>query len=343
MVRKLARFRGSVAVVGGRPHGQHRAVRRRATQAWATVATAVVAADGTLPGALACRRRRPVPRPCRARDVRRGGRGQRLARAGDHRAPARDGDLVRARLLRPPDRVRRPHDPLAARRRAQEPSRAARRSPSSTRAAASRCRWSTAARSGAAPAWDLTAATAGALGFKFTDRLGAVRLRVGEALRVDAIRRSRIGVVPDDDPRPCPRDRRHGLRRLRARPRAAPARARACARSSAIRRAPRSPTRSTSTPATRSAARGLAEALDGCSTAYYLIHSMGRGGTDDFAARDREAAANFGEAARAAGVGRVIYLGGLGDARTPSTCARAWRWPSCCASASRSSSTCAPR
>jgi uncharacterized protein YbjT (DUF2867 family) len=58
---------------------------------------------------------------------------------------------------------------------------------------------------------------------------------------------------------------------------------------------------------------GLAAALDGCGTAYYLIHSMGRGGTDDFAARDREAAANFGEAARSAGVGRVIYLGGLGD------------------------------
>ena len=58
---------------------------------------------------------------------------------------------------------------------------------------------------------------------------------------------------------------------------------------------------------------GLAAALDGCSTAYYLIHSRGRGGTDDFAARDREAAANFGEAARAARVGRVIYLGGLGD------------------------------
>ena len=57
--------------------------------------------------------------------------------------------------------------------------------------------------------------------------------------------------------------------------------------------------------------RGLAEALDGCRTAYYLIHSMG--GDGDFAARDREAAVNFGEAARAAGVERVIYLGGLGD------------------------------
>ena len=60
---------------------------------------------------------------------------------------------------------------------------------------------------------------------------------------------------------------------------------------------------------------GLAEALAGCRTAYYLIHSMGRssGPTAEFARRDREAAVNFGEAARDAGVERVIYLGGLGD------------------------------
>jgi uncharacterized protein YbjT (DUF2867 family) len=56
--------------------------------------------------------------------------------------------------------------------------------------------------------------------------------------------------------------------------------------------------------------RGLHEALDGCRTAYYLIHSMG--GDPEFARRDREAAVNFGEAARATGVERVVYLGGLG-------------------------------
>ena len=56
--------------------------------------------------------------------------------------------------------------------------------------------------------------------------------------------------------------------------------------------------------------QGLREALDGCRTAYYLIHSMGPDG--DFARRDREAAVNFGEAAREAGVERVVYLGGLG-------------------------------
>jgi uncharacterized protein YbjT (DUF2867 family) len=59
---------------------------------------------------------------------------------------------------------------------------------------------------------------------------------------------------------------------------------------------------------------GLAQALEGVRTAYYLIHSMGRGAnpSEDFAKRDRAAAVNFGEAASAAGVERVIYLGGLG-------------------------------
>jgi len=59
---------------------------------------------------------------------------------------------------------------------------------------------------------------------------------------------------------------------------------------------------------------GLAEALTGARTAYYLIHSMGRGASpsEDFARRDRAAAVNFGEAARSAGVERIVYLGGLG-------------------------------
>src|SRR5665648_12833 len=38
---------------------------------------------------------------------------------------------------------------------------------------------------------------------------------------------------------------------------------------------------------------------------------MGRGNGKDFAARDRRAARNFGDAAREAGVRRVLYLGGL--------------------------------
>jgi uncharacterized protein YbjT (DUF2867 family) len=58
---------------------------------------------------------------------------------------------------------------------------------------------------------------------------------------------------------------------------------------------------------------GLAAALAGCRTAYYLIHSMGRGsGGRGFAERDRRAARNVARAARAGGVERVIYLGGLG-------------------------------
>src|SRR6478609_7871109 len=58
--------------------------------------------------------------------------------------------------------------------------------------------------------------------------------------------------------------------------------------------------------------QGLPEALEGIETAYYLVHSMGGSGRD-FAARDRQAAANFAVAAEEAGVRRVIYLGGLGS------------------------------
>jgi uncharacterized protein YbjT (DUF2867 family) len=59
------------------------------------------------------------------------------------------------------------------------------------------------------------------------------------------------------------------------------------------------------------AGTGLAEALDGIDCAYYLIHSMEPSADGTFADRDRRAATQFAEAARAAGVGRVIYLGGL--------------------------------
>jgi uncharacterized protein YbjT (DUF2867 family) len=51
----------------------------------------------------------------------------------------------------------------------------------------------------------------------------------------------------------------------------------------------------------------------GIDVAYYLIHSMGRGGGSDYGARDREAAGAFAHMARDEGVGRVVYLGGLGD------------------------------
>ena len=54
----------------------------------------------------------------------------------------------------------------------------------------------------------------------------------------------------------------------------------------------------------------LQGAFAGVATAYYLVHSMGSGA--DFEARDRAAARNFGAAARAAGVRRIVYMGGLG-------------------------------
>ena len=60
----------------------------------------------------------------------------------------------------------------------------------------------------------------------------------------------------------------------------------------------------------------LGPALDGVDIAYYLVHSMGRGGDDDFAERDRRGARNFAEAAEAAGVARIIYLGGLGEGKS---------------------------
>ncbi|HET8754503.1 MAG TPA: NAD(P)H-binding protein [Solirubrobacteraceae bacterium] len=54
----------------------------------------------------------------------------------------------------------------------------------------------------------------------------------------------------------------------------------------------------------------------GVSVAYYLIHAMGRGGDPEFAARERRAARNFARMARAEGVDRVVYLGGLGEPRS---------------------------
>lgn len=57
-------------------------------------------------------------------------------------------------------------------------------------------------------------------------------------------------------------------------------------------------------------AASLTSAVAGIDVVYYLVHSMadGRG----FESRDRQAATNFAEACRIAGVKRIIYLGGLG-------------------------------
>ncbi len=52
----------------------------------------------------------------------------------------------------------------------------------------------------------------------------------------------------------------------------------------------------------------LTSAFEGVDVAYYLIHSLGERGFTDV---DRRAAESFAAAARAAGVHRIVYLGGL--------------------------------
>lgn len=59
----------------------------------------------------------------------------------------------------------------------------------------------------------------------------------------------------------------------------------------------------------------LDEALHGVHTTYYLVHLMSD--SNDFEKDDKQAATNFAEAAKKAGVRRVIYLGGLGDDTDP--------------------------
>ncbi|MDQ3320174.1 MAG: epimerase, partial [Actinomycetota bacterium] len=61
---------------------------------------------------------------------------------------------------------------------------------------------------------------------------------------------------------------------------------------------------------------GLEAALDGCASAYYLVHSMEQG-SNRFESRDRQAASNFVLAARAAGLERAVYLGGILPADGP--------------------------
>ena len=58
--------------------------------------------------------------------------------------------------------------------------------------------------------------------------------------------------------------------------------------------------------------RAVRRALQGASTAYYLIHSIG--GHGSFEEQDRAAARIFASAARAAGLRRIVYLGGIASA-----------------------------
>ena len=62
---------------------------------------------------------------------------------------------------------------------------------------------------------------------------------------------------------------------------------------------------------------GLGEALEGIDVAYFLIHSMERSSNGPFNLREQAAAENFAAAARAAGVRRIVYLGGLLPANGP--------------------------
>jgi uncharacterized protein YbjT (DUF2867 family) len=57
------------------------------------------------------------------------------------------------------------------------------------------------------------------------------------------------------------------------------------------------------------------DALQGIDVAYYLVHALGTGA--DFERTDRRAARVFGEQARAAGVRRIVYLGGLTPREVP--------------------------
>lgn len=54
----------------------------------------------------------------------------------------------------------------------------------------------------------------------------------------------------------------------------------------------------------------LAAAFEGVDTAYYLVHAMAS--RHDFQTEERAGAGNFARAAKAAGIRRIIFLGGLG-------------------------------
>jgi uncharacterized protein YbjT (DUF2867 family) len=58
--------------------------------------------------------------------------------------------------------------------------------------------------------------------------------------------------------------------------------------------------------------RALADAMTGCSSAYYLIHSMMAAGRA-YRERDRRLARTFAGAAAEAQLSRIVYLGGLGE------------------------------
>ncbi len=60
-------------------------------------------------------------------------------------------------------------------------------------------------------------------------------------------------------------------------------------------------------------AASCARALAGCRAAFYLVHGMGEG-APDYHRREVAAATTFSRAAQAAGVQRIVYLGGIAPA-----------------------------
>ena len=72
--------------------------------------------------------------------------------------------------------------------------------------------------------------------------------------------------------------------------------------------------------------------LRGVDASYYLVHSMGLDGS--FEEADRNAASNFGQAAKAAGVRRIIYWEDWAATKRHSrpTSAAGTRWDESCAS-----------
>ncbi|MDE2223635.1 MAG: SDR family NAD(P)-dependent oxidoreductase, partial [Candidatus Omnitrophica bacterium] len=59
----------------------------------------------------------------------------------------------------------------------------------------------------------------------------------------------------------------------------------------------------------------LQKACAGCTAVYYFVHSMDAQ-SKDFAKTDRMAAENMKKAAYETGINRIIYLGGLGEAKS---------------------------
>jgi uncharacterized protein YbjT (DUF2867 family) len=71
----------------------------------------------------------------------------------------------------------------------------------------------------------------------------------------------------------------------------------------------------------------IREVLDGVHAAYYLVHSLG--GKGSFEDDNRTAARNFGQAAREAGVKRIIKPSscGLRSSSAPEVCPSRWSAP----------------